>query len=116
MYFIHSNCEEHKLNFNENKGVRESTEQIRKQHIMINSPLNLVYISKDANLAISYRKPQDYLKELSQDFESDYYIGTNDFRDLSKYNDDNIQLDKILSTRRSFLITQIKNDIENYLN
>ena len=44
------------------------------------------------------------------------YIGTNDFRDLSKYNDDNIQLDKILSTRRSFLITQIKNDIENYLN
>lgn len=98
------------------KNLRESTEQIRKQHIMINSPLNLVYISKDANLAISYRKPQDYLNDLSQDFESDYYIGTNDFRNLSKYNDDNIQLDKILSTRRSFLITQIKNDIENYLN
>lgn len=93
--------------------LRQSTEELRddKRHIL-NSPLNLAYISQKANGDISARQINDYLSSLSDDFLSNYkfdnrvksfrFDGTESSKTLLK---------EILGSRYELIQGEIKNKI-----
>jgi Uncharacterized conserved protein len=54
--------------------IKESTKQLRDENIMINSPLNLAFISKDANRAISNYQISQYKSLLDSTFLNGYKL------------------------------------------
>ncbi len=93
------------------KSIKESTKQLRDEYIMINSPLNLALISKDANRTISNYQISQYKSLLDPTFLNGYKLPPTLLQFNYERSKDN-ELKEILRYRydalRSDIVTRIK--------
>lgn len=100
------------------KTLKESTKQLRDKNHILNSPLNLALISKEANRYISSMKIREYKDILSGNFINDYNLPLNmlDFNFDIDDDANNEELVKIFKHRyvslRGEIIKLIKKNLE----
>jgi len=95
--------------------IKESTKELRDQAIMMNSPLNMALISKEANRSIANYQISQYLSMLDTTFLNKYGLSPDIktlFYDKSKDDD----LEKILTYRYDILQSNIITKIKEFIN
>ncbi|MDJ0577655.1 MAG: DUF262 domain-containing protein [Xenococcaceae cyanobacterium MO_234.B1] len=110
--------EHHIIPISSATSIEDSNKKIRsdKTHLL-NSPLNLSYISKKANRKISDLKPKEYLEKLTDATLTDHEISSNFINSLKSISDKyNIESYKpILEDRFNTIKRTIKTELENLI-
>lgn len=96
------------------KSIYESTKFIRNKNELINSPLNMAIISKEANRQISSYQIKSYYDELNPTFLSDYHLPAA-ISKLDCASKDKNELENVLKDRYASLRSKIIKEIKNYL-
>lgn len=96
------------------KTIKESTRDLRDRRDLLNSPLNLAIISKDANREISSMKIYEYKDNINSTFLSDYRLPSA-IIDFDYKKDSSEKLKDALKQRYDYLKSDIISEIRYYL-